>query len=310
MGRIQRGFRLARASLEVLRSDKQLMVLPVVSTLAILVFSAAVLSPAFIAGMGGGSNKTLLIVLAVGVYFVSTFIATFSNAAIVAAATEKMEGRPGKAIDGLRTAWTRVDRIIAWSALSATVGLLLRAAEQRGGIFGAIVGRIAGVAWSVVTFFVVPVIVYEPVGPIEAVKRSASLFRQRWGEQFVGNASIGLALFVVAIPIALICALVASVAVPVAIALGVLAFGTLLAAGAALSGIFNAALYRYATVGSVPGPFSVDDLQSTFVPRRGRSSGGGFGGGGFGGGGLGGGGLGGGGLGGGGFTGNGFGSDS
>jgi hypothetical protein len=299
MGRIQRGFRLARASLEVLRSDKQLMLLPIVSTLAILVFSAAVLSPAFIGGMGGHSNKTVLTLLAIVVYFVSTFIATFSNAAIVAAATEKMEGREGRAIDGLRTAWTRVDRIIAWSALSATVGLLLRAAEQRGGIFGAIVGRIAGVAWSVVTFFVVPVIVYEPVGPIQAVKRSASLLRQRWGEQFVGNASIGLAVVLVGIPIALVCALVASVALPVGIALAVLAFGTLLAAGAALSGIFNAALYRYATVGSVPGPFSVDDLQSSFVPRRGRSSGRGFGG--FGGGGLGGGG---------GFTGNGFGSDS
>lgn len=298
MGRIQRGFRLARASLEVLRSDKQLMLLPVVSTLAILVFSAAVLSPAFLGGMGGKSNKTALGLLLAVVYFVSTFIATFSNAAIVAAATEHMEGRPGRAVDGLRTAWTRVDRIIAWSALSATVGLLLRVAEQRGGVFGAIVGRIAGVAWSVVTFFVVPVIVYEPVGPIQAVKRSASLFRERWGEQFVGNASIGLAVFLVGIPMALICVLVASVAVPVAIALAVIAFGTLLAAGAALSGIFNAALYRYATVGSVPGPFSIDDLQSTFVPRRGRSGGrGGFGG--FGGG-----------PGNGGFTGNGFGSDS
>ncbi len=299
MGRIQRGFRLARASLEVLRSDKQLMVLPIVSTLAILVFSAAVLSPTFIGGMGGKSNRTAVGLLLVVVYFVSTFIATFSNAAIVAAATEKMEGRPGRAADGLRTAWSRVDRIIAWSALSATVGLLLRVAEQRGGIFGAIVGRIAGVAWSVVTFFVVPVIIYEPVGPIQAVKRSASLFRQRWGEQFVGNASIGLAVLIVGIPMALVCVLVGSIAVPLGIALAVLAFGTLLAASAALSGIFNAALYRYATVGSVPGPFSVDDLQGSFVPRRGGSSGrggfGGFGGGGFGSGGPSG------------FTGNGFG---
>jgi hypothetical protein len=302
---MQRGFRLARASLEVLRSDKQLMVLPVVSTLAILVFSAAVLSPAFIAGMGAKSNRTGLTFLLIVVYFVSTFIATFSNAAIVAAATERMDGRPGRAVDGLRTAWTRVDRIIAWSAISATVGLILRAAEQRGGVFGAIVGRIAGVAWGVVTFFVVPVIVYEPVGPIEAVKRSASLFKQRWGEQFVGNASIGLAIFVVAIPIALLCAIVASVAVPLAIVLGVLAFGTLLAAGAALSAIFNAALYRYATVGSVPEPFSIDDLQGAFRPRRTGSNGGRLGGGfgGFGGGGFGGGGPGG-------FTGNGFGSGS
>ena len=88
MGRIERGFRLARASLEVLRSDRELMILPVVSTVAILVFSAAVLSPVFISGFGG--NRTALYVLLAVVYFFSTFIATLSNAALVAAATDRM----------------------------------------------------------------------------------------------------------------------------------------------------------------------------------------------------------------------------
>lgn len=273
MERIERGFRLARASLEVLRSDRELMILPVVSTLAILVFSAAVLSPVFISGFGG--NRTALYVLLAVVYFFSSFIATLSNAALVAAATDRMTGGQGRAADGLRAAWARVDKLIAWSALSATVGLILRGLEQRGGAFGAIVGRIAGVAWSVVTFFVVPVLVFEPVGPIDAVRRSAAIFRQRWGEQFVGNASIGIALFIVALPAIILCAVVATVSVPLAVVLGVFAFGALIAVGGALSGIFNAALYRYATVGELSGPFQAGDLDTAFRPRKSR---GGFGG--------------------------------
>jgi uncharacterized protein DUF6159 len=268
MGRIERGFRLARASLEVLRSDRQLMILPVVSTAAILVFAGAVLSPVFIAGFGG--NRQALWVLLAIVYFVSSFIATLSNAALVAAATDRMNGGQGTAADGMRMAWARVDKLIAWSALSATVGLILRGLEQRGGVFGAVAGRIAGVAWSVVTFFVVPVLVFEPVGPIDAVRRSAAIFRQRWGEQLVGNASIGVALFIVMIPAVILCTVVATVSVPLAVVLGVVAFGALIAVGGALSGIFNAALYRYATVGELSGPFRADDLNAAFRPRRSR----------------------------------------
>ena len=302
MGRIERGFRLAGASWQVLRSDKALMVLPVVSVLAIVVFAAAVLSPALVDGVAKTSKPVLYLLLAL-VYFVSTFVATFSNAAIVAAATDRLRGGPGSVSQGLRTAWTRVDKLIAWSALSATVGLVLRAVEERAGIFGAIVGRLIGAAWSVVTFFVVPVMIYEPVGPIDAVKRSGSLFRQRWGEQLVGNGSISIAMVVVAVPVAILCSVLGAVAPALAIIVAVLGFGTLLAAGAALSGIFNAALYRFAVSGEVSAPFFSQDFEQAFRPRRNRT-GGMFGGGMLGGGG-------GGGLGGfgapGGFSGKGFG---
>jgi hypothetical protein len=285
MGRIERGFRLAGASWQVLRSDKALMVLPVVSVLVIVVFSAAVLSPALVNGVSHTSRPALYLLLAL-VYFVSTFVATFSNAAIVAAATDRLRGGPGSVSQGLRTAWTRVDKLLAWSALSASVGLVLRALEERGGIFGAIVGRLIGAAWSVVTFFVVPVMIYEPVGPIDAVKRSGSLFRQRWGEQLVGNGSISIAMIVVGIPVVVLCAVLGAVAPALAIVVAVLGFGTLLAAGAALSGIFNAALYRFAVSGEVSAPFFSQDFEQAFRPRRSRG-GGLFGGGGLGGGGFG-----------------------
>ncbi|HZT65835.1 MAG TPA: DUF6159 family protein [Acidimicrobiales bacterium] len=266
MGRFERGLRLARASWEVLRGDAQLMWLPVVSTLAILVFATAILSPTFISGVRSTSRGTVYLLFA-AVYFVSSLIATFFNAAVVAAASDRLSGGRGTAVDGMRTAWSRIDRIIAWAALSATVGLVLRGVEQRAGIFGAVVGRLAGVAWSVVTFLVVPILVFEPVGPIEAVKRSGLLFRSRWGEQLVGNGSISAAMIILAIPLALVCAVLATIAAPLAIAFGVLAFGVLMAAGSAMTAIFNAALYRYAVSGEVVGPFGADDLRGAFRRR-------------------------------------------
>ena len=273
MGRLQRGFRLARASWDVLRGDRSLVWLPIVSTAAILVFAGAIMAPAYASGMRASNRPELYLLLAV-TYFVSVLIATFFNAAIVAAATDRMNGGAGRPRDGIQMAWSRIGALVLWAALSATVGLVLRAIEERAGFVGLILARVVGAAWSVVTFLVVPVLVFEPVGPVNAVKRSGTLFRQVWGEQLVGNGSISLAVMVMAVPVIVLCIIVGAASVPLAIALGVSAFVVLLAVGSALSGIFNAALYRFASSGQTMGPFSADDLQGAFRPRRpGRSRG-------------------------------------
>lgn len=270
MGRMERGFRVAKASWAVLREDTQLLILPLISAVAILVFAAAILLPAYPSINAASANRGFLYLLLAIVYFVSTFVATFTNASIVGAATDRLNGGEGSVSTGVRLAWSKIDKIVAWSALTATVGLVLRVVEQRAGIFGAIVGRIVGVAWSVVTFLVVPVLLFEPVGAIDGVKRSAHLFKERWGEQFVGNASISIALFLLALPAVLVCVAVATVSTVLAIGLAVVAFGILMAMGGALSGIFNAALYQYAVNGAVFPGFSEDDLRGAFRPRRTR----------------------------------------
>ncbi len=134
--------------------------------------------------------------------------------------------------------------------------MILRALQERAGLLGRIIFGIIGIAWTVLTFFVVPVLLYEEVGVGEAIKRSGSIFRQRWGEQFIGNATIGLAIFLVAIPVLLVGGLIAAAVPLVGIPLLVLAVGALMAVGAARTGVFNAALYRYATTGEASGAFS------------------------------------------------------
>jgi hypothetical protein len=147
--------------------------------------------------------------------------------------------------------------------------MILRTLQDRAGIVGRIVIGLIGVAWNVITFFVVPVLLYEPVGVPEAIKRSASIFRQRWGEQFIGTATIGLAIFLVAIPVVLVGGAVAYAVPLVGVPLLVVAIGALMAVGAACSGVFNAALYRFATTGEASSVFSIEDLNGSFRPKKG-----------------------------------------
>jgi hypothetical protein len=124
------------------------------------------------------------------------------------------------------------------------------------------------VAWSVITFFVVPVILFEPLGVIESVKRSSSIFKQRWGETFVGQGAIGLAMILLALPVIGVSVLIGMASTTLAAVIGGLALAVLTAVGSALSGIFNAALYRYATEGEAAGAFESTDLQGAFRPKR------------------------------------------
>jgi Family of unknown function (DUF6159) len=173
-----------------------------------------------------------------------------------------------------------------WAVVTATVGMILRTIQERSGVVGRILFGIVGIAWNVLTYFVVPVLLFEPVGVGDSIRRSATIFRQRWGEQFIGQATIGLAFFLVSIPVVLVGALITAAVPVLGVPVLIVAIGALMAAGAACSGVFNAALYRYATTGEASGAFSVEDMNSSFRPRKGgRGSGpAGFTGRGFGGG--------------------------
>jgi hypothetical protein len=130
----------------------------------------------------------------------------------------------------------------------------------------------------VVTFLVVPVLVVENVGPVEAVKRSGSLLKKTWGEQLVGNFSIGsifgLLIFAAILiggflTFALAAALNSPALVVLMIVVTILVVMGLSLLSSTLSGIFQAALYRYATEGDTGGYFSEDLIQGAFKPKRG-----------------------------------------
>jgi len=274
MGSISRGFRLVKASWTVVRQDRELLVLPAISFLCSLV--VMVVFGLGMVGIGlpesGESLSPAHYAVLFAMYVVLSMVTVFFNAAVIGTATKRLRGEPATLRDGLGLARQHLGQLMVWALITATVGMILRMLQERAGVIGRLVLGALGVAWTVITFFVVPVILYESAGAPQAIRRSVSLFRERWGEQFTGQATIGLALFLIGLPIVVVGG-AAAVAVPVVgIPLLVVAIGALAAIGAACSGVFNAALYRYATTGESSGAFSEDDLNATFRPRRGATA--------------------------------------
>lgn len=271
MGSISRGFRLARASWVVVKNDRELLWLPVISFLSSLVVMA--IFGLGMVGIGlpkaGEAPSPGIYVLGFLLYVALAFVSIFFNAAVIGTAMRRLRGEEARISDGLALARQHVGKILAWAVVTATVGMVLRTLQERAGLLGRILIGLVGVAWSVLTFFVVPVLLYEPVGVGESIKRSAAIFRERWGEQFVGNATIGLAIFLVSIPVAVVGAMLAAAWPVIGFPVLVVAIGALMAVGAACSGVFNAALYRYATTGETSGAFDEADLNASFRPRRG-----------------------------------------
>lgn len=274
MGSISRGFRLAKASWDVVKQDRELIVLPILSFLCSLAVMAVFILGALGIGLPaqGESASPGLYVLGFVMYVALSFVTIFFNAAVIGTAMKRLKGESATLKDGLALAKAHLGAIFVWALITATVGMVIRTLQERSGLLGRIVFGLIGFAWTVLTYFVVPVLLFEEVGVGDAIKRSGSIFRQRWGEQFIGNATIGLAIFLISIPVLLVGGLLAAALPVVGIPLLVIAVGAVMAVGAACSGVFNAALYRYATTGESSGAFSIDDMNASFRPRRGGRS--------------------------------------
>jgi hypothetical protein len=274
MGRLSRTMQLARASWEVLKADKELLILPLLSLLATSVVAASFLVPVIHAGRDAGPSNPGPVggALIFAAYLLLAFITIFFNAALVHAANQRLEGGDPTVRSALAGASRRMGRILPWALLSATVSVVLRAIQERGGIIGKIVSGIAGIAWSLVTFMVVPVLVFENVGVGDALRRSSALFRKTWGENVAAQVGFGLLGFLLVLPAVAVIALAFAVGATFgafALIAGVLWILLVSMVLSALSGIFQTALYRYASGNAQGvGAFSATDLQAAFAPKR------------------------------------------
>ena len=285
MNRFQRTIALAKASWAVLKSDRSLVLFPTISALVSLGLIAvlallgwATLGTATdVAGATKYTANAATIVIGILGYVGLAFIQTYFLAALVGSANEVLEGRSTTVSQGMGIASSRISRLLPWAIVSATVSYIIQSLEQRAGFVGKFVIGFLGAAWSVLTFLTVPIIVFENLGPVNALKRSGKLLKGTWGENIIAQMGFGL-LAVVPMLVAFgigyagVASKVTIVAV-VAIAIAVIiVLATTLVIGA-LSGIFRTALYRYAVDGTVPGAFAHVDLENAFgVKRRGLSS--------------------------------------
>jgi hypothetical protein len=279
MGRFQRSWGLAKASWSVLKSEKQLAWLPVLSFLGSVVvlgvFALAVWATVGKeTGVNGAETHTMSVaswLLMACAYVAVAFVQVYFLAALCAGANERLRGYDTTLSRAFGVANARLHRILPWAIVSATVSLIIQAIEERFGILGRIIGSLLGAGWAVLTFLTVPIIVFEDVGPVVALKRSGTLLKQTWGENVIAQIGLGAIGMVASIPGIVVVVLgiaagSALVLVPTVVVGGIW-LAVVAAVMAALSGIYRTALYRYAMDGQIPAAFAGLDLEHAFGPK-------------------------------------------
>jgi len=284
MGKFARSWALMKASANILRQDKELMLFPLLAGLASLIVVATFAWPVWtliathqvdIEGQRHHASPMFMLVSFL-FYVVQYGVVIFFNVALASAALIRLDGGDPTLRDGMRAATSKLPNIIGYALIAATVGMILRALQERFGLIGRIVVGMLGFGWTVATFLVVPVLAAQDVGPVDAVKRSASLLKKTWGENLIGNAGIGLAggvltfcLIFVSAVLFFLAASTQSFALMVAV--GVVAVVALIALSlfqTAMHGVYSAALYRYTEEGDPGRGFDVALIESAFRPKN------------------------------------------
>jgi hypothetical protein len=278
MSRIKRGWALTKKSWTLLSEHRSLIRFPIYGAVATTLLAIVFLGPGLYL-LDSDKLGAAIPLLVIGVYVLSV-VGFYFSVALAAAADMIFRGQANVTVsDGLAVARSRFSQICGWAAVSTAISVIMGILENQGGIGGQIAARLVGMAWSLVTFLAVPVIAIEGTGPLETLKRSASMFRQRWGQQITGNIAIGGAVFLIGVlPAAIL--IVAGVALwssasflgALLVVVGALVLAVAMLISRALSGIFGVALYRYALDGEAVGGFTPEELESAVKTKGGRNA--------------------------------------
>ncbi|MFM1965871.1 MAG: hypothetical protein RL134_1596 [Actinomycetota bacterium] len=262
---------LTRQSWAVLKDNRYLLAYPALGAVACIVpFLVVVPGFLFIAADRNWIGWALIIL---GLYLAMLVTAIFQAGLTVSAAAE-LEGGRSSLGHGLGMAFGRLGRLARWAFVGTVVNVLigLLRGNNNGGlvavIFRSVLAAAADVMWQLITFFVMPAMMLDDLGMIDAIKKSASTFKQRWGTQLSGGVRIGGLIGLVAIVPAVIAIVVGALlatagAWAVGLPIAVIGFIVLVIAGLILSairGVFSVVLYRFATQGVVEGGFTEQQL--------------------------------------------------
>lgn len=274
MERVQNAWNIGKASWSVLAKDRELALIPVLAGLAAMIAFGLVVGPGLLL-LGGvhaaqDARGAVWLLTFMGAVL-AAWMAAIGQAAVIAGAAERMAGGTPDLRSAFSAAWARAGRLFGWALFATVVATVLDQIEQRLGIFGRLISWVGRVAFGVLSFLALPVIVFEDLSAIDAFKRSASMVRTTWGEQVTFNFGMGALGFVLCLP-ALIVGVtsLSSGFLPVIVVGTALALAWLVVVGAvtsALSAIFKSALYRWANGLPVDPAFDGPALSNAFRPR-------------------------------------------
>ncbi len=266
-GRFKIGFGMARRSGNVLFDHPKLLVFPLVGGLSGIAFLATLFGGLFFVGSAFEDPGVVVYGALFGAYLVETFVASFFSAGLIAATRTALEGGEPSVRDGLYAAWDHKETLLVWSFIAAVVGVVIRMIESQDNFVARILAGLFAIAWGVMTYFVVPVIVFRDPSVRDMFEESARTFKNTWGESIgamgainvvtlllaLVGVAVGAAVFFL-VPAAGSAHLIMTVVVGgSAVILGVLV-------GKALTGIAKTALYVYATENAAPKYFEDMDF--------------------------------------------------
>jgi hypothetical protein len=277
MSRMSNALHLGRASWNVLTQDRELIVVPILAGIAAILAFCAIAGPGIVVlgnsdSSAGDLARWIFVVLGA---VAASWMAAMGQAAVVAGAAERMDGYDPTVRSAFKAARARGFRLLQWAMLATIVAIILDQLEERFGLAGRIVAWLGGIAFSVLSFLALPVIVFENLGAIAAFKRSAQLLKATWGEQITFGFGMGLLTFLLMVPPVIVGILGLSTGLLPLQILGVgiaaAAIVVILAVTSAMSAVFKTVLYRYAVDQPVDAAFSDADLHSAFRPAKGAT---------------------------------------
>ncbi|MCR9286032.1 MAG: DUF6159 family protein [Bacteroidetes bacterium] len=273
--RIKNGWNLGLTSLQTISENPKLLAFPFISGIA-LVAACITFFGGFVLLFGveydqwaeQAFGEYMGYVVLFIFYLLCYFIIVFFNVGLVHCARRVFDGEEVGFRDGIEFASSRFTTILNWAVLAATVGVLMQILKERLGFLGQMISGLAGLAWSIATFFVVPILAYEDISPMDAVKRSAELMKSKWGEAIGANFGFGILFFLGYIVIAFVTVLLITMVNPVVgIVAGIVMALILHAALSAAEIVFITATYQHLHNDPV-GRFDGDTLDSVFMPKR------------------------------------------
>ena len=274
----RRSYAIFVESLRVLAKDKEILIFPVLSGIITIIAFVTIVFAGHSSGLlreFQAGNRVLGYVVLFVWYFVSWFIVLFFNVAVIACASIRLRGGDPTIADGFRASMQHLGRIAVWALISATVGVILRVIAERAKLIGRIISGLLGAAWSIATYFIVPVMIFEGRSIGDSVKQSTQLIAKTWGESIIAAGGIGafimlLAVGGLALPIAAM--FISPTAALIALGVMLMYWIALSVVSAALSGIFRTALYLYATEGRTPAGFTPEYVQNAFAAKAAKAT--------------------------------------
>lgn len=271
MGKVDRTWLLFKESYGVLCADPEVLLFPLLSGISVILIAASFIYPLYRSGtlpaVSLGKNWQDVAVIFAW-YYCNFFITIFFNGALIGCANIRLGGGDPTLADGFRIAFSRIGRIAVWALFASTVGLFLRSVQERGNWVLRIIGATLGLAWTLITYLIVPVLLFENRSVYDSIYRSEELFKSHWGEQVSGDFGFGLLGFLLSLPAFGIAVFCWKYDPSLAIILAFWYVVILAVVMSAIRGVFTVALYRYATSGEAPPGFSVGVIDEALGGRR------------------------------------------